>query len=167
MPVYKMATGMQEDPIHPGTVFPKQKRGTKMLDQSPKVRKKLNLEKWSDESEGAEKKHRSTKMKTDQKSTKQKISEDDGKIKHSNKLKLSENSDNASAPDNQAQLSEKSGHKNKLSLSKNSLSKKHKIHSDSENKNTKTSTSFQKLVRVQKKPVQLRVAQMFLKIKKT
>ena len=50
-------------------------------------------------------------MKTDQKSTKLKISTEDGKKKHSNKLKLSEKSDNDSASDNQAKLSEKNGHK--------------------------------------------------------
>ena len=48
---------------------------------------------------------------------------DDGMKKHSNKLKLSENSDNDSAPDKQSQLSEKKSHKNKHSLSKKSSSK--------------------------------------------
>ena len=57
-------------------------------------------------------------MKTDQKSTKQKIIAEDGKKKHSNKLKLSVKNDNDSAPDNQAQLSEKKIHKDKYSLSK-------------------------------------------------
>ena len=71
-PVYKMTTGMQEDPIHQDTVFPKQKtkKHKDYKSQSPKVRRKLNLEECSDESEGAEKKHRSTKLMTKHKSTK-------------------------------------------------------------------------------------------------
>ena len=56
-PVYKMSTAMQEDPIHQDTVFPKEKTKKHKDDksQSPKVRRKLNLEECSDESEGAEK----------------------------------------------------------------------------------------------------------------
>ena len=108
-PIYKMTTGMQEDPIHQDTVFPKQKTKKHKDDksQSLKVRRKLNLEECSDESKGAEKKHRSTKLETEHKPTKHKISAEDGKKKQSNKLKLSEKSDNDSAPDNQAQLSER------------------------------------------------------------
>ena len=56
-PVYKMTTAMQEDTIHQETVFPKQitKKHKDDKSQSPKVRRKLNLEECSDESEGAEK----------------------------------------------------------------------------------------------------------------
>ena len=57
-------------------------------------------------------------MKTEHNSTKQKISVEDGKRKHSYKLKLSEKSDNDSVLDNQAQLSEKKIPKDKYSLSK-------------------------------------------------
>ena len=85
-PVYKMTTAMHEDPIHQDTVFPKQK--TKMTNH--RVQKSGEC---SEESEGAEKKHRSTKLKTKHKSTKQKITAEDSKRKYSNKLKLSEKSD--------------------------------------------------------------------------
>ena len=63
MPSYETATGMQEDFIHPGSIFPKQrtKSHTDDRSQSPQVRRKLNLE-YSEESEGAEKKQKSSKM---------------------------------------------------------------------------------------------------------
>ena len=63
-PVYKMTTGMQEDPIHQDTVFSKQKTMKHKDDksQSPKVRRKLNLEECSDQTEGAEKKAQINKI---------------------------------------------------------------------------------------------------------
>ena len=52
-----MITTMQEESILQDTVFPKQKTKKHKDDksQSPKVRRKLNLEECSDKSEGAEK----------------------------------------------------------------------------------------------------------------
>ena len=144
MPPYKTATGMQEDLIHPGSIFPKQrtKSHTDDRSQSPQVRRKLNLE-CSEEFEGAEKKQKSTKMDKDQKPSKHKTSADD------------------SAPDKQSQLSD-----NK-SNSTHFQKRIHPKHTSPiqvlKTKNTKTSTSFQKIVRVQKTPVQLRVAQMIFK----
>ena len=112
MPSYKTATGMQEDLIHPGSIFPKQRTKSHTDDrpQSPQVRRKLNLE-YSEESEGAEKKQKSSEMDKDQKATKQKTSADD------------------SATDKQAQLSDNKSSKNKHSLSEKKSSKKHKSHS--------------------------------------
>ena len=130
-PVYKMSTAMQEDPIHQDTVFPKEKTKKHKDDksQSPKVRRKLNLEECSDESEGAEKKHRSTKLKTEHKSTKQKISAEDDTRKHSNKLQLLEKSD-------------KFSDKDKYSLSKEKKKqKKSAVHSKKHRQETSSSSS--------------------------
>ena len=144
MPSYKTVTGMQEDLIHPGSIFPKQrtKSHTDDRSQSPQVRRKLNLE-YSEESEGAEKKQKSTKMDKDQKATKQKTSADD------------------SDPDKQ--LSDNKSSKNKHSLSEKSHPKNTSHIQVLKTKNTETSTSFQKIVRVQKIPVHLRVAPMIFK----
>ena len=119
-PVYKMTTGMQEDPIHQDTVFPKQKTKKHKDDksQSPKVRRKLNLEECSVESDGAEKKHRSTKLKTKHKSTKQKSTAEDSKRKHSNKLKRSEKSDKFSDKDKYSLSKEKKKQKKSAVRSK-------------------------------------------------
>ena len=141
MPSYKTATGMQEDLIHPGSIFPKQRTKSHTDDrpQSPQVRRKLNLE-YSEESEGAEKKQKSSKMDKDQKATKQKTSADD------------------SATDKQAQLSDNKSSKNKHSLSEKKSSKNTSHIQVLKRKSTKTSTSFQKIVIVQKTSVQLRAA---------
>ena len=107
---------MQEDPIHQDTVFPKQKTKKHKDDksQSPKVRRKFNLEECSDKCEGAEKQHRSTKHK----STKQKITAEDSKREHSNKLKLSEKSDKFSDKDKYSLSKEKKKQKKSAVRSK-------------------------------------------------
>ena len=150
-PKYKMTTGMQKDPIHQDTVFPKQKTKKHKDDksQSTKVRRKLNLEERSDESEGAENKHRSTKLKIEHKSTKQKISAEDNKRKHSNKLKLSETSDKFSEKDKYS-LSKKKKKQKKSAV----CSKKHR-HETSSSSSSEDSGSDSGVVKkkTQKKSV--------------